>query len=232
MIKAKFLLALSLMVSSVSFASAAQPAQDLGCSGAQPYKKICQKYEAYVFPSNDLTTFLLNSHQRGAAAQIEKPARIAYNILLQIRKQAGKHWVYQQNQAMKKAFTVAEKSKTLKAIFAKNKKAKALFGKVSDEFYAYSHILEHYTDDEEDDIEDHDDVEHDDTDDASEEDDSDDSDQDDSSEEDDSDDSSDEEEDDSDDIESDDSDDSSEEEEDDSDDSSEEDEDDFEHDDL
>lgn len=223
MIKAKLLLALSLMVSSASFASAATTASpELGCAGAQPYKKICEKYEAYVFPSNDLTTYLLNARQRGVAAQVEAPARIAYNILIQIRKQqASKDWVYGQNQEMKKLFVKVKKSKTLKAILKKNKKVKTTFDKVNDEFYAYSHILDHFTDDEEDDIEDHDDIDHDDTDDSSEEDDIDDS-----SEEDDLDDSS--EEDDSDDTEQDDFDDSNE-----SDDSDDEDEeDDFEADDL
>lgn len=194
----KFVLALSLAVSGLSFAATpASPAADLGCSGKQPYLDICKEYELYIHPHNDFITYLQRMGQRRVAYALNAPAKTAYNVLLQVRKNASKDWVGKQSKAMKQNFADVKDSDALKNVLAKNKKAAADFKELDMLFYSYAYYLDVYAGTVEDD--------EDDSDDDSEEDDIDDSEEDDSDDFDDSDDSDDSEEDDSDD--SDDSDD-------------------------
>lgn len=193
MFKAKFVLALALAVSSVSFAATpvSEDVSTLGCAGKQPYLDICKAYEDYIHPHNDFITYLQNQGKRKLAHTLSAPAAHAYSILLKIRRGAGKDWVGQQSASMKKNFASVKDSDALKGVLAKSKKAATSFEKIDMLFYTYAWFLDVYAGKEDND----DDSEEDDQDDSSEEDDIDDSseedDSDDSSEEDDSDDSQD-----------------------------------------
>lgn len=183
----KFVLALSVAVSGLSFAATpASPAADLGCSGKQPYLDICKEYELYIHPHNEFITSLQRMGQRRVAYALNAPAKTAYNILLQVRKNASKDWVGKQSQKMQQNFADVKDSDALKKILAKSKKSAAAFEKLDMLFYSYAYYLDVYAgtveDDEDDSEDDSDDSEQDDSDDSddSEEDDFDDSEEDDS----------------------------------------------------